>query len=220
MLAFDVFRDDAERFFSYHYQYQDGLTVSAFESNETRYMVRSLPVYSKENLIAKTEKINGDGINIGNSFLTYSTRDKSITETTRWIGAKTKTKVISFYDDEGKLVKQVNYEATLPSPFSTKAETVMTYEYNDKGLIILENRYNPWGITEDYEERLDLTMKNEYDEKGHLISSQEFDKNGEIKASYSYQYKLDSQNNWLEKLELRDGEKESLIKRVITYFGK
>ena len=181
-------------------------------------VIRSIPVYSLDGLIIKENHFNKDEIPIGNSTLSFN--ENTITKITFWTGGKTKNKVVTDIDLEGNVLLEKKYETILQSKFSVAAETVLKYNYNQKSLKVEETQFNPWGLVDDYKERFYIKIENKYNDDMLLSESVYTKKDATIDYILTFDYKMDSNNNWIEKTIIKNGVKESQFTRVITYFKK
>lgn len=218
LILHDTYRDDNELFLKHRYNYSDdNCLISSIESNETRVVIESINYFSKENLIVKKDLINGFGIKIGYSKLYYSPENRQLSETNYWTTASTKDSTIFTFDSTGRLSKKINYETTLTSPFENAPETANTYFYNKEGLLIKQIQYNPWGLTENYQDRLYLTSEFTYNENKLLTSIIHKDKNNNITENIQHAYKLNKQGNWIEQHTIINNKKNSVAKRTLVY---
>jgi hypothetical protein len=214
------YANDGELFFTYKYAYdEEGYLVNYSESNTVRFVVNTTPIYSADGLIFKEDHFNRDEIPLGGSTFDFDADSNMVTKTTTWTGGLTKNKTIKRIDNQGKEIFNINYESVIDKKFGYFAETANEYNFSD-GLITEERQFLPWGIFENYKERLNLTIKNKYDENNLLTESIFLKKDGATDYVLSYSYSFDTNNNWIVQTILRNGEKYSQLEREISYYPK
>lgn len=130
-------------------------------------------------------------------------------------------KTIYIYNEKGDSLKKDLY-STMDSLIS---KSIISY---DNAMNLMEFIiYNADGS-------LNTKIKYKYDKKGNKIEEQKFDSNGNpfqkvtfeydindnvIKnGDYSYTYKFDNQNNWVQKIFYIENKPISIIERVIKYY--
>jgi|GEM_PF-4345925 len=219
MTVHDRIADDGELFFTNNYTYDSaGYLTAYFESNDVRFVVSTIPIYSTDEFIFKESHLNKFEISIGNSLIELQDSLHMITKTTSWTGSKTKNKIINRLDKRGNVIFKMQFETLLDQKFGSAAESVTEYTYTSNDLILEEKQYNPWGMFDDYKDRLKVIIQNEYDSNDMLIKSTFIKKDGSIDYVLTYLYKLDKHGNWVERTTVKNEIKESLLLREIIYF--
>ena len=111
----------------------------------------------------------------------------------------------SKFDAKGNEIKSnlFNSESKLVSKY--------TFEYDDKENMIEMNYYN-------YDDELISIMTYEFDDNGNLIEENKYDKDGELEDEFSYEYKFDDKENWIQKTIFEDDKPTFIIEREIKYY--
>lgn len=135
--------------------------------------------------------------------------------------------IVEKYNDKSQLIEEIFY---FPEDYIQRT----IYEYNIKGKLSKSSIY---GILNGKEELREY-IQYEYDEHNNIVKMIMTDKimNEEFWIKYQYNelgdvismekdsemvnftYKYDSQNNWIERLSIVEGQETSLEKRTIEYY--
>ena len=106
-------------------------------------------------------------------------------------------KILTKYNDKGKIVDVSSFDSR------NDLTERFTYDYNERQFEVKETRYHAF-----------QSYTFEYDNFGHLMKIIQ-DTPGYVR---NYKLKLDSKNNWVEKLEYVDGKPGEPTTRTITYY--
>ena len=111
-----------------------------------------------------------------------------------------------------------------------------TYKYDEKGNKIEENYYNSNGrlyskTTYKYDEKGNIIEKNnydsndlfnkttyKYDEKGNTIEINNYNSDGRLDSKYTYKYKYDKNNNWIQQVKYKNNKPIQITERIIEYY--
>ncbi|MCB9426496.1 MAG: hypothetical protein H6584_05650 [Flavobacteriales bacterium] len=216
LILYNVYADDEELFFTNKYIYdEEGCLITSYESNAVRFVVKKIPVYNPQGIIVKEKYYNKDEIEIGEAVI--GLKQDTLTKVTTWANAGTKEKTINVVDMKGNFTFSVFYETVINAAFNSSAETAEELQYDEKGRVVSESKYIPWGITENYKDRLDVSIQNKYGDN-NLLREKIVTKNGVVDYVLSYAYVFDAMGNWIEKNITRNNKKESVHRRMIEYY--
>lgn len=109
------------------------------------------------------------------------------------------------YNDNGNIIEKYRYN------FDGKLEKEYTWKYDDNGNLVEFNIYNSDGKLEEY-------IILEYDDNGNLVEDIWYNSDGSIYKKYTYKFKFDKKNNWIERIEYIDDTPNSIIEREIEYY--
>ncbi|HEX8577409.1 MAG TPA: hypothetical protein VF677_14050 [Flavobacterium sp.] len=128
------------------------------------------------------------------------------------------TKIVNYSESEITAITSTKYkkgettqEASHISHFNTLEDKYIS-KYNEKDLLI-EYSYpvNTW--IKGVESKKVETIKNQYNEFDNIIK-QSINKN----LSYYFEYKYDSKNNWIERIDFEDNYAKKICIRKIEYY--
>ena len=174
--------------------------------NDTVQSTYSAKYDSNNNLISESEfKYGNNPVKlIERSFNTQNLKEKeNITEYSNWDTISVENKY--FYNENNKIiVEQFNIEND-----STFDET--KYKYHNNGelkestTVIGDNEFK-------------LIEKNQYNENGDLTEKMVKTSDEETNDVWNYDFKYDSENNWIEKIEFKNDKPLKILKRTIEYY--
>lgn len=194
------------------YYYQNGnldyirLTDARFSDSAFNDIIESFD-YDKNNNVILAKRMTADG------------KMLSLTE--------------KFYNTTGKLTKEVTYPSL---DISNSEKIVKTFDQFGNTLEILYYDCDNNKIRKEYFARMNNGVLKDYavyqDSNGKLVPdfTQSFDRygnetkrafynvNGELEELITIDYKLDSQDNWIEKIEHNNQAVDLVTKREIVYF--
>ncbi|HBG69231.1 MAG: hypothetical protein A2W93_04175 [Bacteroidetes bacterium GWF2_43_63] len=159
-------------------------------------------LYDENNRLVEKQEFNIKGQKVGITRFSYDENDRLIKEES--IFDDYKEWLDYLYDSYGNLITETWHdsdEGILEKATYVYENYVRTHEY-------WEN------FTEgEIEGKISYTF-----EKGNEKEVVETNDSGNIDATWSYQYKYDSKENWIEQIEIIDDEEIYIIERVIEYY--
>jgi hypothetical protein len=143
------------------------------------------------------------------------------------------SKIISKYDDKGDMIESNMYLSN-GDLFAKK-----NYKYDNIGQEIERNMYHSDGslgqkriykydskgqrIEENYygsDSGLSSKIISKYDDRGNKIEENEYNPGGNLRNNSTYKYKLDSNDNWTQKIEYTNYVPVTIVERILEYFNK
>ena len=135
------------------------------------------------------------------------------------------------YDEEGKETEELNY-ATLDSvkwrlnySYDIKTHLIKTTKYNAVGDLIETTIYVYGSNDNNIEEgnfNADGSLKTkttlQYNEKGHKLETCRYNFEGNIENKTTYSYKYDLGDNWIMRIEYKEGLPTRITERKIEYY--
>ena len=160
--------------------------------------VKSIYSY-KENFIIQT--LNNDSGDFVGQYISKYEKGNLIESISNNSNGSVKYKTINKFDKKGKLIESNNFDGNV-------LYKKCIFKNNQKENIIHKTCYSSTGIVIS-----DEFIK--YDYRGNELEwwSSELNSN-----KFKYEYKLDSKNNWIEKLVFKDGKPYEFYKRKIEYY--
>lgn len=131
--------------------------------------------------------------------------------------SKLKEEVVQYINTD-----TISFENTFSYDSEQKLIVAKYNKENDTSYVEVKNTYYDNG-------KLKQTTHTPYGGRDILIMLQKFDENGELieyariaedtrKGTWTHEYVYDNQNNWIEKIDYKDGSPLKMIKRSITYY--
>ncbi len=153
-----------------------------------------------------TEMIRSDstGSVISKSCYKYDNKNNN-TETQSFNSSGTlEWKINSEYDGQNNMIQN------LKSDISGSLVEKTVYKYNDRGNMIEYYVYKG-------DEKPESKIVYQYNNKNFCTEICQYDKQGNLKKT-TFKYIFDSKDNWIEKIEFRDGIVTKITERQIEYF--
>jgi hypothetical protein len=111
---------------------------------------------------------------------------------------------ISTYDKNGLLIEETDY-------FYGFLNKKTFYIYVHNGKIIAVNHFNPKG-------KFQKKVIYKFDKFGNRIIMKEYNSDEKLNNSFTFKYKLDKMNNWINRIEYKNKQITTIIEKQIEYY--
>ena len=108
-------------------------------------------------------------------------------------------------NDKKNDLTEANLNGKVKSVYTTSFEAIEKFGEIEKG----DKRW------QDYDESDNKLI---YNDNGNRIEEKNYDEDGELVNEYSYEYKFDDEENWIQKTIFKDDKPTFIIEREIKYY--